>query len=636
MLPPKNESECLDLISMMEAHYGTALEGFEEDDIFYEGQLDQFIETPAGVDVTIPVSARAVVDEAVDNAAPQDIMVFYPPRGIGDKPEKDADAVRRYIRGLWQYWRTEGNDIDIIRDFQKNLFRSGKACFKLAIDWTLWPTMSELAEANLREAGGAAAVRKRAEEILQLRSENTPMFCRSIPPACIMEDPTVGGRKLWVIERYQSSVMEVANLYSQDVALFREFNWTQELPVYEIWSASYVDHEGNLTQGKHFVFVNNTLIVEEDNPYHDLPYEIKYSGYGRESYEGKPEHKAVGLYTRQNKSMFLAEARRFTHFDAIMTNLAYPVGFMPDDVDTGALSFAPGAINFVPSQVLENLDKLWVSPKIPEAEYLGSLQAISNQIERGTVQRALRGAGVPGTDSAAQYNALTQQSKLRIDSAVQATEQAMSAVSSKVLRFIDQVLQDRTSVFIAEENTQEYTVGPKQIRGRYRVGIRFKPNEEAEKERKLILATDAITKGALSPYDAYLNAGFENPKELIARKLAYDLLEEPLIKRYMAKKALQDWGEDAEQIELEEQMAQGEQALILRDFMNMLQSGSLPNVGDPMSPNGVPVPNMPIGGGGGTPPQGGTIPLPAGAPPAIQSAPVAAAVQDINSVTRLA
>lgn len=633
MLPPENESEALELIRHMESYYSEALTGFDEDDIFYEGRLDEFIETPEGFDVTIPTTARAVVDEAVDNANPQDIIVLYPPRGVGKKAEAEADNVRRAVRALWAYWRTSGNDIDIVRDFLKNLFKSGKACFKIAPDWSLWPVLTEDTEAELKSKG-SEALEERVALIEKVRSENVPIYCRSIAPQCILEDPTVATRKLWIIERYQSSIAEVANTYSTDVEEFRGYDWYQDVPVHEVWTATYVDWKGNLKKGRHMVFVNQELRVDDENPYDDLPYVVKYSGYGREAYEGKPEYKSVGFFTRQNKSMFLAEARRFTHFDAIMSQLAFPIALLPDSVDQNAISFAPGAINFVPDAVLENFGKVWLTAAIPDAEYLNSLTVIGNQIERGTVQRALRGAGVPGTDSAAQYGMISSQAKMRIESCKQATEQAMAMASSRALRYIDQDLQDRVAAFVAEAEVDNHSVGPSDIRGRYRVGIQFQPNEDAIKERKLVLANDAIAKGGLSPYDAYLFAGFENPMELIARRRAYDMMEEPLIKRALAKRALKEWGEDGDALELEEQMAEGEKQMMLKQFMEMLQMGTMRGVGDPMSPNGSPLPveqPMPMLPEG-QPMQGGNIPMPVGAPAIVQQAPVAGAVQDIAAM----
>lgn len=624
----------------MEAYYAEAMEGFEEDDAFYEGLLDEFIETPDGVPVTIPTTARAVVDEAVDNVNPQDVLVKYAPRKMSKGAEQDADIVRQWAHGLVTHWRQQGGDIDFIRDFLKNLFRSGKAVFKVAPDWSLWPTLDKAAEDELREQG-PAAIKERVETIKRVRAENVPFYCVSLPPQCVMEDPTVGGRKLWVIERYQGRATEVANTYSVDVEDFRTSMFQRDIIIHEIWSAAYVDYRGRPTPGRHWVFANNQLIRNDENPSGVLPYIIKYSGYGRDSFESRPELKAVGFYTRQNKSMFLAEARRFTHFDAIMSQLAFPLAFLEDNVDPNAISFAPGALNFVPSTVLENIDKLWVTPEIPHPEYLSSLNLIGNQIERGTVQRALRGAGVPGTDSAAQYNALASQSKLRIESCKQAAEQGLSGAVSRVLRHIDLDFNGAVSMYVGDvEGGKNYKLSSKNIQGHYAVQIEFQPNEDSIKERKLVIANDAMTKGGMSPYDAYVFAGFDNPTEMMARKEAYELMQEPLIKRALAKRTLKEWGEDIEMLEMEEQMAQGVQQFNLQQFMNQLfNGGSATGMVDPATGGAPPPeeppmdPNMmvPMGGPPNQSPQGGGMPMPAGAPPAADPGMVGA-LQGINTL----
>lgn len=640
MLPPHSSDDCLDLITAMEEIYGAAFEGFDEDIMFYEGQLDSFLEVPEGFEVTIPTTPRAVVDEAVDNATPSDINVYYHPRKLTEKAEKDADNIRRFTRGVWRYWRQKGSDIDIIRDFLKNLFMSGKAAFKVAPDWTLWPQLDEEDEKKLRRQG-RAALKQRIDDIERIRKENFPLFCRSLAPSCIMEDPTIGPRKLWAIERYQSSPAEVRNYYAKDVEEWRDSYYNLSLPVHEVWTASYVNHLGEFVQGKRYIFVNYELVDEGDNPYGDLPYIIKYSGFGREAYEGAPEFKAVGFFTRANKSMFLAEMRRLTQIDAIMQEVAFPVAFLPDSVDGENIDFSPGFVNYVPDDVMQYMDKVWLTPQIPSADYLNSLQIIGNQIERGTVQRTLRGAGVPGTDSAAQYNMLGNQAKLRIESAKLAAQEAMAEASEKVLRYIDVTLGDDVSVFIAEKDGGPYTVGPKSIKGHYRLAIEFQPNEDAVKERKLVLANDAIAKGGLSRYDAYTFAGFENPWELIERKNADDLMQEPLIKRALAKRTLKAWGEDVDALELEEKQEQAEQQMKLSQIAQQLQIGT-PQGGDPMSPDGNPANAQPTppalgpaqGPQQGGPPQApGMFAIPGGAPAAAQAGPVTGLMRDINQLS---
>ena len=641
MLPPTTWEEAWQLVDQMEGYYKATFRGFEEDDIFYEGLLDEFFDTPEGFNITIPTTARAIVDEAVDTATPDSVIVGYAPRGRNKQAEDDADVVRQFIKNLIRYWRASGNDIDILRDFLKNLFKSGKACFKVAPDWYLWPQLTEDAKKEIIKAApdpesAKLTLKERVRLIERVRSENTPVFCRSIAPTCIMEDPTVATRKLWIIERYNASPEEIRNTYALDSELFRDY-WTASYPVHEIWTATHIDWEGRLHKGHHWVLVNWEVVRDEVNPYDELPYVVKYSGFGREAYEGRPEYKAVGFYTRQNKSMLLAEMRRFTHLEAIMSQMAFPIAFLDQSGEMSDISFAPGAVNYVPERTLANIASMWVQPKIPDAEYLNSLQAIANQIERGTVQRALRGAGVAGTDSAAQYGMLNSQARLRITSAIQATEQALSTVASMVLKYIDKLFKDKVSVFVAEDKTERYTIGPENIRGRYTVDVKFQPNEEAIKERKLVIANDAITKGSLSPYDAYVFAGFDNPGELIARKMAYEVMQDPLIRRALAKDALKEWGYDADMLEMEERQKDAEKQIQLRDMMNMLQAGSLGNgIGDPMSPNGSPPPGPenaapPPDVSAGPPGQGLGL-VAQGAPPPLQTGPVQSAMGDINAL----
>lgn len=618
MRAPADEREALDLIHSMESYYRAAFDQFDVDDMFYDGNLEQFIEAPEEFPVTVPPTGRSIVDEATDNVVSYDMQVSYKPRGNTERAKEDAELIRQFLKNMWIHWRSRNADIDPQRDFVKNLFKHGKAIWKVAPDWTLWPRLDAETERRLLDEGGRGAVKRRAQLIRQLRSQHFPVFCRSIHPKCIMEDPTIGQRKLWVIERYEGTPEDVRSLYAHAGDEFARFdNWSVGYTIHEVWTATHFDERGDLIEGRHWVFVNHEVVIDEENPYGDLPYVWKHGGMGRESYESKPENKAVGFYNQQVKSMLLAEARRFTHFDAIMTQLAWPVALVPQRINMSAFSLAPGAINQVPDDLFLNMDKIWLRAPIPQPEYLASLNVIAAQIERGTTQRAIRGVHVPGTDSAAQLAQIMAQARLRLDAVKQAVEEAVAEVNAKVLRYIDTILEDEVAVPVAEEKTERIVLGPKNIRGRYVNGVSFMPNEEQLKERKLILAADAMVKGAMSRYDAYVYAGFDDVQGMIARRQADELMQEPLIKRAIAKQVLEDWGIDVQEIELQEQVEMAEAQVRLRDAANALQAGAMRGVGDVDSPNGAPLPGAAIRAGQA--PEAALAQF--GAPPSPQSVP---------------
>jgi hypothetical protein len=515
---------------------------------------------------------------------PDDIIVSYSPRGLTKTAELDADLVRRFCKALWQHWRRNA-DNDPIRDFGKNLFRSGFGVIKMTPDWSLWPVLPDGDLMDLKESG---KLKERVASIKELRAKHTPLTPRSLSPLCVMVDPTVGSRKLWIIERYEAATWDIKDMYAQFEPDFGDFSDSYSRhKVWEFWSATHADYTGKIIPGRHLIFIDEKQVFSGDNPYGDLPYIFKYSGYGRESYDGKPELKSVGFYTKQIKSLARAEARRFSQFDAIMAQLAYPIGILPMDVDADSFDTSPGALNFVPDSVLENSDKIWLKAPIPDGEYLASLQVIGAQIERGTTQAAVRGAGVAGTDSAAQLSMTTGQALGRLDSAKTALEDALSELFAMALFYIDRILKDKVSVFCAEEGTPKYVLGPDSIKGHYVVSVEFQTNAEQDKLRKLAIANDAVVKGGLSPYDALTFAGFDNASELIARRLAYDVMQDPFVKKAIGRDMLKEWGIDADKVELEEQMEQGVLQKQLSDFMNMLQTGSLRGVGNPNTPTGA-------------------------------------------------
>ncbi|MFA5936495.1 MAG: hypothetical protein WC822_01310 [Candidatus Paceibacterota bacterium] len=644
VLPPRNKEEAEDLILRYEDYYAKAFAGFEEDDMFYEGQLEHLVSAPDGFPVTIPTTGRAIVDEATDAIVPQDFLINYPPRALTKVGEADSQNNGRFIHNALKHVRKVSADIDPIRDFARNLFRSGKACFKVVPDYTLWPLLGEEEEKRLKAEGGTDKVLERVRLIEKIRAENFPYSVRSLAPQCIMEDPTISGRKLWMCERYTMNNSEVRSLYSVDIPEMRERDfWGYEsYLIHELWTMPYVDFKGRYEPGRQFIFVNYECVEEREHGLRRLPYILKYSGYGREAYNAQPELKSVGFFTPQVKSMLLAEARRNTHFDAIMSQFAYPVAFMPESMEDAGLSLEPGAVNYVPDVMMSNVGNMFAKAPIAAPEYLQSLNYIASQIERGSVQRSVRGAPLPGADSAAQYGMQSNAGRLRLDSCQQATEMAVSEMGAMFLYYTDEVLKTTVSVFASEAPVDKYSVSPKTIKGHYVVGVTFQPNEDAIKERKLILANDAINKGGLSPFDALLFAGFDNPVELIGRRMAWDILMSDPIRNHLAKEQLREWGLDADAAELEAAAKDMEKQMALRDMANAMQVGGHDNA---PAPEGEPPPGMEMGPPppsamqpgqqpGQMPQQGPTGPMggPGGAPQQQIPAEMAGMMQDLNSL----
>ena len=83
-----------------------------------------------------------------------------PPRNVSKKAE-EADSVRHFLRGVWMNWRRWGSDIDVDRDFGKNMFMHGMAVTKTVPDWTLWPTLPDEVIAQMKSDGKTAELKGR-------------------------------------------------------------------------------------------------------------------------------------------------------------------------------------------------------------------------------------------------------------------------------------------------------------------------------------------------------------------------------------------------------------------------------------------------------------------------------------------
>lgn len=605
MFPPNDKDDLRKFLDRVDSYYFKCGEGFKEDNLFYEGNLESLIKVPQGFHKNIPTTGRAIIDEAVDNVEPYDIRINYPPRGKSERSAEEAETVSRMLISMWNLWRITGSDIDVLRDFIKNLFKHGKAVFKVVPDYTLWPSLDE-AEIEELKVGSGEKLALRIKQIKNIRRQNFPLVCRSISPMHIMEDPSVDSRKLWVVEKYGASTDDIRRRFNHLIPTIDILD-EEHYEIYEVWTATHSDDRGKTHLGKHFIYIRDEVVFEEENEYGFLPYVIKYSGFGADNQDGKPESKAVGFFTIQVKSMLAAEMRRLTHFEALMQQLAFPIIFLPTEVEDLNIDVAPGGVNFVPLDVMSVTNKIFVKADLPDAEYMQSINILQGQVERATTQRALRGAGVPGTDSAAQLQMVTAQAKLRIEPVKKVVEEAVDQVNSMVLQYIAEVLEDSVSIFAVEkEAIGEYRVKPSVIMGRYRTKTTFMPSEEQIKERKLLVASEAMAKAQLNEYDAYVLAGFEDALEKVQRNMAFRLMQDPAIQRQLAKEALAEWGYDTTELIVQELADQ----TMIQQLMAQLQQQMMGQ-----QPPGIPTP------GGEQPPQapmgpqgGGVMPQATGAP----------------------
>ena len=122
-----------------------------------------------------------------------------------------------------------------------------------------------------------------------------------------------------------------------------------------------------------------------------------------------------------------------------------------------------------------------------------------------------------------------------------------------------------------------------------------------------MVASEAMAKAQLNPYDAYVMAGFEDPIELIKRNLAFEMMAEPTVRRVIAKKALEDWGYDTLELQLELMMDEMEQQKIMMSLQQAMMGdpsamaaagGSAPPSGEPgdtTNPQNVPSLPNPVG-----------------------------------------
>jgi hypothetical protein len=595
----------------------------------YEGTW-QIEGIPSGIEITIPSTARAIIDEATDHSDfnPDWLKIHLPTYGLATEAESRSSRLRSFLIGWLGYQAEHANDVSPFRDWIKNIYLHGKGVYKVVPDYTDWPEL-QIPEGTTEDE----ARQIRADLSAEREFANIPATLRSIYPLAIFEDPSIG-EKRWAIECYEADAIEIMPLYEKWQPKKRKDNgetYTREefeiensrLAVWDCYQTGEVaGHKGVW----HQVLINEMPVASEntfggdngsyvspaqgpearpvflkDEPF---PYVIKFSGLGRQS-AGKYEEKARGILTAVT-SLLKAEARRLTQLDAIVAQAAWPTLFVTGNRARFEVAFGPNVVNYVPI----GTSVTPVTPNIPAAAVQAALATIQSGIERGTFGSVIRGDKPPNTTSAAQLAILSGQARLRFGAINNQHQAALSDISQKVAHIVKKVIAEPVAIWqtddVDEESSSKLVIKPGEIPERLIVRYLITTDPAEARDREISLAALMYEKGIIDLEEMRERAGIRNTAAM-RRRVIRDkvLMESPGVLAALGEQFMLESGYDIESLTLEKAMRD---MLIIRRQTQMQQElfggptgGANANGSQPASmsptplggaPNGVPTPGM--------------------------------------------
>ena len=579
---------------------------------------------PNNINITIPSTARAIIDEATDHSDfnPDSLKIHLPTYGLQTEAEKRSSRLRAFLIGWLNYQLEYANDVSPYRDWIKNVYLLGKGVYKTVVDYSNWP---ELADGDTTDE---------EKEIVSAEREfaGIPATLRSIYPLAVYEDPSIG-EKRWAIEVYEHYAPEILPLYEDWQPSRRKESgeyYTREdyeianagLSVWDcyqigrkdgvlgLWHQVLIDECSARTESP--TFGNPTEYLSPANgplgepafmPNEPFPYTIKFSGLGRQS-SGKYEEKARGILTAVT-SLLRSEARRLTQLDAIIAQMAWPTLFVTGSRARFEVGFGPNVVNYVPNGTTVTP----IVPPIPAGPIQAALATIQSGIERGTFGSVIRGDKPPNTTSAAQLAILSGQARLRFGAINAQHQAALAEISQKVAHIVKHVVAEPVTVWqtddIDEDEESKFTIKPADIPERLVVRYSITTDPAESRDREIQLAAFMYEKGAIDLEEFRERCGIRDTAAMRRRAIRDKvLMESPAVIAALGEQFMLESGYDIESLTLEKSMRD---MLILRRQQQMMQEmaggtgGSNPAGSQPGGMNINPSPQGGAPGMGGAP-----------------------------------
>ena len=579
---------------------------------------------PANVQVTMPSTARAIVDEATDHSdfIPDWIKIHIPTYGIDTEAEVRSSKLRSFLVGWLDYQLEYANDVSPFRDWIKNMYLHGKAVYKTVPDWASWP------EVNIPAGTTEDEAREIRNEVSAEREfAGVPAVLRSIYPLSVYEDPSIG-EKHYVIEVYSGDAIEIVPKYEawmpqavKDGKQITREQCMEENRKLSVWDCYEVDKKGD----KHGVW--HTVLISEAGddvnpdaslvspaagpeataawlPDEPFPYTIKFSGLGRQS-SGKYEDKAKGILSAV-VSLLKAEARRLTQLDAIIAQMAWPTIFVTGSRARFNVAFGPNVVNYVPPGTVVTP----ITPNIPVGPVQAALATVQSSIERGTFGSVIRGDKPAGITSAAQLAIMSGQARLRFGAINAQHQAALADVSTKVAHIVKAVINEPVTIWQTDDtdetNPSKFVINPKDIPSRLVVRYTIATDPAEERDREIQLAAFMFEKGAIDLEEFRERCGIRNTAAM-RRRVIRDkvLMESPAVIAALGEQYILESGYDIESLTIEKAMRD---MLIVRRQQEVYQQIMGGNTGgvnamgsQPAGQNINPSPNGGAPGIGGAP-----------------------------------
>lgn len=468
---------------------------------------------PSDVEIYRPPTARKHIDAAVDHLMglkqKVDVMVWSDSQEAG----KMATELKRFGEGVLQW---------IDRSFRVSIRRS---CYKNGFLFGMFVLKGPLYIPRIKPDG-------MEQEQFDASLKNTfPMLLKSIPPKTIIMSPTDPPQ--FIIEKYTKKAIAVKEAWPEwdgKDANNKMYEDMDDIIWWEYWSADE----------KKFV-VGDKPILEEENPYGFIPYEIGYGGFGVDSWDGKPEDLIVSLIAPAI-STYKIESRNKT---ALSYGLEFGVWGRPSvDNDEGVLwADAPGEMTVMP----QSAGFQYLAPPQATPDVYRMIDMLRN--DQNTVSPStLQGIYPEGVSSGYMGAMSIGQARLQYDGLKSQWETAISRTLDKILTLTTDIIQEPIGINgLYADKFQVQSIDYKKIIPaimHYNVMLDGETPEQLSQRIMLgqrFLSMNPDTRGLSTQtiIEEFLGKDWETEQQ---RSAVEAIMRNPAVQMGMAQEAMKAWG----------------------------------------------------------------------------------------------
>lgn len=473
-------------------------------------------------------TARQMVDTFVSHLPLSNPTVKVIPFKEKNPYIKRAVIQQEYYESLMR-WNMQ-QTTNYLRDAAKDLGTKGEAFIKIVWDENML---------------GASVTDKEKREQVMLERMPLKIMARE-PSNCYPSADHIDCRPTDMIEQYTITAGQVHRIWpkwktgaaSNVPVVFTEY-WDDEV-------LCFIADGTPVTDGV------------EENPYHCVPYEHVYSGFGHRDENNSPESLAVGIF-QHSIDLLMQQCRDFAYLDKAEAFASLPMLLLPgnrEDYEQGgkALVPKPGQVTYTGDFQGEIAKVVWAANNLPA----GIMQAISvhNSMLGKSQPQVLRGETPSGVDSGYPMALMIGEARLEFGIPLENLQTLFSRSCDLVRIIIRDVVKEEVPIW---GTNGVITLNPDDCDGAYRVSVEFDATTpEAAANRALILQR-LRQGGDISRQTALeLNPMIKNPAKEAIRIDAESLSKHPAIQRMIAVKAIRAKEGEQAALAVEQAMSEGE------------------------------------------------------------------------------